>query len=1122
MEDSEQQEPIFELATECENLYASQITKLNDVGDQNASRLLSDVYQRFAAWAAFLGVFAEAKVCLDRRLRRHVEIQDQVLRLLGIMQRNLSKLFDDSVSMDGDNIQSIAQHAPLSQHRAVNVQSLEAISAALQRLHQLATAIQRSSVTSQTLKARELAATFDLTYFEQVANLLIRTLYTEASACLIELLTQSMAETYALFLHRKRRQQQLQTRRLAPQAPLSLALIAEETDGFDGSVVMDSEQEALHVQDDSSSNMVPAPPPLRLSHVPQSEPTSLDCQELNAHIRRLTSVSARNGVGGSSAESGSESSQTNHQTSWVSTEPRSLDRAMSDMWSEPLPEMGGDLHPDNVAYTMEDVPDSDPIDWHDILGSPIHTAENAHGHAINMGPLHRPAPLIQDNNTETSARGIVSRPAGRKFPIDVDDDDFMVIGIDFGTTYSGVSWATVADFTRNKINLITSWPGTDREEGKAPTELFYEDNQIFWGYEIPDGADPVRWFKLLLVKNEDLSEETRSSELILRGRKMLKETGKTVVGLIADYLRLLWSHILKHLKKSRGEFVVNALRFHVVITIPAIWKGYARQGMEEAARQAGLLSSRPAGETTLSFVLEPEAAALSTLCEPGHQAQPGDLYVICDAGGGTVDLISYKITSVNPIVMHEAVEGTGGLCGGILIDEAFERACKSRLGRLWNHLSKAGIKEIVKDQWENAIKPQFKPQSSKKEYTVSIPAEAFRENSLDDMNREPYIKKGRIHFSSLHIQEAFTETFAAIDKLIDGQINKAKSQSLTIKGIILVGGLGASPYLYEHLKDRHASTGITILQSGGMRPRTAICQGAVYKGFLSSSSSDSSGAQQTNYSIAAPISVISTISRTSLGVVYKTPFDSSKHLKKDKFWYPHEGEWFAEKQIKWYLKRGDNISTTNPLRHSFYHLYEHEFYGSFTVELFRCEKQDPPTRLDKSVVRHCKIDCTLDVPWEQLEDFISANTGTMIKKMSFDLEMVPSGASVLFVVYINGRWQGSQIANPETSAPREFSTRVAIAAVWVLYAGHAMFKSVVVCTEPFTEHIGGCFAPKELYHGPVFGIERRRFWTARLKSICEDGSGDAERALTPEARGLGLQAVQTMEALAETVDEVEG
>ncbi|KAL4931804.1 Hsp70 family protein [Aspergillus undulatus] len=529
-------------------------------------------------------------------------------------------------------------------------------------------------------------------------------------------------------------------------------------------------------------------------------------------------------------------------------------------------------------------------------------------------------------------------------PNEDDDDDVMIIGIDFGTTYSGVAWATVADFASEQINLITSWPGTGREEGKAPTELFYEDDQIFWGYEIPDDADPVRWFKLLLVKDEDLNEDTRSSEFVLRGRKMLKETGKTAIGLIADYLRLLWRHILETVKKARGEYVVDALRFHVVIT-----------GMEEAARQAGIMDSRPAGETKLSFAPEPEAAAFSTLCEPGRRTQPGDVYLICDAGGGTVDLISYKISSVNPISMEEAVEVTGGLCGGIFIDEAFERACKSRLGRRWDHLSKAGIKEILRGEWEHAIKPQFNPQNSKKEYTVSIPAEAFGKNSLDDLSREPFIKKGRIHFSSSHIQEAFTESFAGIDKLIDGQIKQANSQGLTVKGIILVGGLGASPYLYEHLKDRHSRGGITILQSGGMRPRTAICNGAVYKGFLTGATEGANGQTQIAYGIESPITVKSTISRTSIGFIYHAPFDPAKHLEADKAWYPNEGEYRANNQINWYLKRGDNVSTTHPVRHNFYRLHEKDFGGLFEVELFESEEHVPPSRVDKTLVNHSDI-----------------------------------------------------------------------------------------------------------------------------------------------------------------------
>lgn len=220
--------------------------------------------------------------------------------------------------------------------------------------------------------------------------------------------------------------------------------------------------------------------------------------------------------------------------------------------------------------------------------------------------------------------------------------------------YSGAAWATIADFESDQINFITRWPGTGREEGKAPTELFYEDERLMWGYIIPPDADPFRWFKLLLLRDEDLDENLRASECVLRGRKMLEESNKTATELIADYLGALWIHILETIHKERGKSVIEKLTFHVVITVPAIWKDYARQDMEGAARRSGICDTRRAGPTTLAFALEPEAAALASLCERGRSINAGDVYVICDAGGGTVvsrhlQSLQYSDRSVNLI-----------------------------------------------------------------------------------------------------------------------------------------------------------------------------------------------------------------------------------------------------------------------------------------------------------------------------------------------------------------------------------------------------------------------------------------------------------------------------------------
>lgn len=58
--------------------------------------------------------------------------------------------------------------------------------------------------------------------------------------------------------------------------------------------------------------------------------------------------------------------------------------------------------------------------------------------------------------------------------------------------------------------------------------------------------------------------------------------------------------------------------------------------MTDAIKAAGILKYRLVGETKLSFAPEPEAAALATFHESSIMVGPGDVYMVCDAGGGTV------------------------------------------------------------------------------------------------------------------------------------------------------------------------------------------------------------------------------------------------------------------------------------------------------------------------------------------------------------------------------------------------------------------------------------------------------------------------------------------------------
>lgn len=98
----------------------------------------------------------------------------------------------------------------------------------------------------------------------------------------------------------------------------------------------------------------------------------------------------------------------------------------------------------------------------------------------------------------------------------------------------------------------------------------------------------------------------------------------------------------------------------------------------------------------------------------------------------------------------------------------------------------------------------------------------------------PLISRMTLIETSSDIEQAFAKVFSDIVALIDDQLQQARKaklsvtvrssshmnylQSLQRQGIILVGGLGSSAYLYDYLSSRYKSRCIEILQSGGMKP----------------------------------------------------------------------------------------------------------------------------------------------------------------------------------------------------------------------------------------------------------------------------------------------------------------
>jgi hypothetical protein len=75
------------------------------------------------------------------------------------------------------------------------------------------------------------------------------------------------------------------------------------------------------------------------------------------------------------------------------------------------------------------------------------------------------------------------------------------------------------------------------------------------------------------------------------------------------------------------------------------------------------------------------------------------------------------------------------------------------------------------------------------------------------------------------------------------------------------------------------------------------------------------------------------------------------------------------------------------------------------MELFQCEDDVPPSRIEHSVKRFATIDCKTNKTLSMLRDYKNPSGETM-KALDFEVRMVPSGASVEFGVFIDGKRVG--------------------------------------------------------------------------------------------------------------------
>ncbi|KAK5442624.1 hypothetical protein LTS15_011048 [Exophiala xenobiotica] len=240
----------------------------------------------------------------------------------------------------------------------------------------------------------------------------------------------------------------------------------------------------------------------------------------------------------------------------------------------------------------------------------------------------------------------------------------LIVAVDYDPGLAYVPSNKVSD----DIVIITKWPNSRGNAWKTPSTISYASenpklDRNHWGFEVTRTHKQYSWTKLLLDCEIDLTQHDDPLLAAMYGSGFLRlPEGKSARAVVKDYLQELYQFLVQSIEKDIGREVLNTMPMECWITIPAIWSDRAQADTRAAALEAGFGSRK---SDKVNVIPEPEAGALYAL-KPylGERAvnpiKAGEHFLICDCGGGTVDIVTYEVLQVTPCLSHkEKCRGNG-------------------------------------------------------------------------------------------------------------------------------------------------------------------------------------------------------------------------------------------------------------------------------------------------------------------------------------------------------------------------------------------------------------------------------------------------------------------------------
>ncbi|KNE70234.1 hypothetical protein AMAG_15201 [Allomyces macrogynus ATCC 38327] len=460
-------------------------------------------------------------------------------------------------------------------------------------------------------------------------------------------------------------------------------------------------------------------------------------------------------------------------------------------------------------------------------------------------PISMPTPMPMPGMPPPAMPALPTKPGGIEAPpaysalkeqTDLPPVKFMV-GIDFGTTFTGFAIFRVPDDQRGKLGRVSVTRNTadmsiigkddweDQPQGvfsqKTPTIIAYpRENPSLdprWGWTAKRGTGADSFTRIERIK---LALEPNTPEIM----RPTVPPNMQPVDIIADYLACLRVEMLRIIATSYPtDTGLVADDFLFCFTVPVGWSHEAHQGIRRAAARAGLISNE--NSKHLLFCYEPEAAALACVHESPFTIQPNSSMLVVDCGGGTADLFLCRLDADNEL--EELTVGDGNFAGATSVDTKFEIFMRNKIGlkAYRDFKTKPEFHRYYNDmemRWES-LKRSFS--GTQDEHFTLPPAlvkimPAEKAEALQDME---------IHVTDADMRSFFDPAVEQIIDLVRKQLYKARETGLAkVKYLYVVGGFGCNRYLQQRITSDPEIASMIEFPVSPRRPEAAVVRGAVW------------------------------------------------------------------------------------------------------------------------------------------------------------------------------------------------------------------------------------------------------------------------------------------------------